>query len=111
MKIFGYICAAIIALILIIALSVGLGLLQLEWMKFFNPKKENIRREVYEQTQSYTHGKAQELAKYYEEYTKADSIEDKKVVQNMVQFKFAEFDASTLNSQQLKTFLSNMRGY
>ena len=111
MKIFGYICAGIVSLILIIVILIGLGLFQLEWMKFFNPKKEEIRREVYEQTQSYTHGKAQELAKYYEEYTKAKTTEDKELIKNLIQFKFAEFDQSTLNSEKLKTFLSNMRGY
>jgi len=80
----------------------------LEWMRFFNPKVENVRREVFENTKSYTHGKIQDLAKYYEEYQKT---EDKEAVAAIIKMRFAEFDANKINSDVLRTFLINIRGY
>lgn len=88
-----------------------LGLYGLGWFKFFAPKEENIRREVFEQTKSYVHGKIQDLAKYYDEYQKSDSPESKSAIQELVKSQFADFDTNTISSQQLKTFLINMRGY
>lgn len=93
------------------ALLFILGLFELGWYKFFEPKKENIRREVFENTKSFTHGKIQDLAKYYEEYQKAETQDDKEAIKNFVQFNFAEFDASKIESEKLKSFLINMRGF
>lgn len=41
--------------------------------RFWGVRKENARREVFEQTQSYYDGKRQQLAKYRHEWVKADS--------------------------------------
>lgn len=94
--------------ILIIAFI--LGVLSLGWTKFFKPKQENIRREVFEQTQSYVHGKIQDLAKYYGEYEKADT-NDRETIQQLIIVRFAEFDESKIKSPGLKRFLTTMRGY
>lgn len=88
-----------------------LGLAGLEWQKFFLPKQENIKRQVFEETQSYTHGKIQDLAKYYEEYNKAESVDDKEAISSLVRWRFAEFDESKIRSQELSLFLKNSRGY
>lgn len=96
--------AAFFAIIFIFGLA-GLG-----YYKFFAPKKENIRREVFEQTQSYVHGKIQDLAKYYEEYNKAEP-EDRESIRQLIILRFAEFDESKIRSLKLKAFLISMRGY
>ena len=44
----------------------------LMWTSFIGPKRENVRREIYESTKSFQDGKHQELNKLYFEYTKAD---------------------------------------
>ncbi len=96
--------------ILILALLFLLGLYGLGWFKFFAPKTENIRREVFENTQSYTHGKIQDLAKYCEEYNKSNST-GREAIKQLILFRFAEFDARKINSEQLKQFLVQTRGY
>ena len=89
----------------------AVGLARLAWMRFFNPREENVRREVFEETKSYQHGKTQDLAKYYEEYHKAESAEDKAAIRSVVKMRFAEFDAEKLHSPELRGFLREMRGY
>lgn len=86
------------------------GLFNLGWMKFFNPKIENVHREVFENTQSYTHGKIQDLAKYFDEYNNAD-LNGKEAVRQIIIMRFAEFDESKINAKKLKNFLVTMRGY
>ena len=98
------------SLIGILLLFFVFGLYALGWMKFFEPKKENIRREIFEQTQSYVHGKIQDLAKYYEEYEKADA-NSKESIRQLIIVRFAEFDEAKIRSTKLKTFLTSMRGY
>ena len=103
-----------VILILIVIMVLGLfgtGLLDLEFSKWYQPKKENIRREVFENTQSYVHGKNQQLSKYYEEWHKAETLDDKEVVENLIQIQFAHFDETDLNNYQLKQFLIKVRGY
>ena len=87
-----------------------LGLYGLGWMKFFGPKEENIRREIFENTQSYVHGKIQDLAKYQDEYNKTDE-NGKESVRQLIILRFAEFDEEKIQSQGLKNFLKTMRGY
>lgn len=84
---------------------VGLG-----FFKFFEPKKENIRREVFENTKSYVHGKIQDLAKYYKEYEAGDEGE-KLVLESVIRSQFASFDESKIESATLRSFLTKTRGY
>ena len=108
LKIFGIVPGAVLTIVLIVVFS--LGLFGLGWKKFFKPRHENINREVFEQTQSYVHGKIQDLAKYYEEYNKTN-IESREAIRSLILIRFAEFDESKIRSPKLKTFLTNMRGY
>ena len=98
-------------LVAFLAVIFVVGLFGLGWMKFFEPRKENIRREVFEQTKSYVHGKTQDLAKYYQEYQNAGTEADKAAIKEIVRLRFAEFDMACLNSLRLKRFLVEMRGY
>lgn len=94
----------------ILIISFIFGLYGLGWMKFFGPKKENIRREIFEQTQSYVHGKIQDLAKYQDEYNSAD-INGKEAVRQLIIVRFAEFDETKIKPARLRNFLVSMRGY
>lgn len=106
-KVFGIVGGIVGVLLLFFVF----GLYGLGWMKFFKPKVENIHREVFEQTQSYVHGKVQDLAKYYDEYNQAASPDSKEAIRQLIIMRFAEFDESKIRSPKLKTFLANMRGY
>jgi len=91
--------------ILVIFIITGIMLLH---YRFFAPKFENAQRKVYENSQSYVHGKLQDLAKYYEEYQKTNN---KIVIANLVKMNFADFDANKIQSIELRNFLKKMRGY
>jgi cell division septal protein FtsQ len=98
------ILAAVVVVIFVI------GLLGLGWQKFFKPKYENVRREVFENTQSYVHGKIQDLAKYKVEYENAETS-NREVIRQVIIVRFAEFDESKIQTTGLRNFLVQMRGY
>ena len=79
-KIAGY---SMLGLIVSLSLVFGLNYYGLVAFKFFAPKMEDARREVFENTKSYTHGKIQDLAKYYEEYQKEDN-EEKEAIASVI---------------------------
>lgn len=94
----------------ILIIPAFIGLYELGMMKFFMPKKENIRREVFENTKSYLHGVQQDLGKYYNEYQSADDP-GKQAIRATIKMRFAELDESKLQSPQLRSFLRQTRGY
>jgi len=101
---------SILALVLLFAFIFGTTNLSLWWKGYFDPKFANVEREIFEETKSYSHGKIQDLAKYYEEYTLAEE-ENKDDLKIVIQTRFAEFNAEKINSAKLRQFLKNMRGY
>jgi len=111
MSIFKIVLSYIGGIILLVMLSFGTGLINLEYKKFFKPKLENVERSVFEETKSYTHGKIQDLAKYYEEYNKDTTIEDKESIKSLIKLNFAEFNADKIKAHKLKIFLTDIRGY
>lgn len=86
------------------------GLYYLGMFKFFAPKTENVRREVFENTKSYLHGVQQDLGKYYLEYQTTDR-DGKVAIRATIQMRFAEVNVDKLQSDQLRQFLINTRGY
>lgn len=102
---------SILGFVLLFSFLVFCGLFDLEWQKYFSPKKENIKRKVFEETQSYVHGKIQILSKYYEEYNKTDIESDKIAIKTMIGIQFAEFNENNIRNNQLRSFLIKMRGF
>ena len=77
-------------------------------VKFWGVRKENARREVFEQTQSYVQGKRQEITKYRLEYLKTKDDQEKEAIRQTIVLSFSNFDDSKLPSD-LRSFLSDMR--
>lgn len=80
----------------------------LQWLgivnyRFFEPKRENARREVYENTQSYVEGKRQAITKYYDEWRKADA-DNKAAIRMIVLQDFANFDTEHFTSTQFSWY-------
>ena len=103
----------VIALIVVIALGCALGcafsLGSVYWYKFIGPKREEARREVFQETRSYNQGKIQQLAKYRAEYASADQL-GKKMISSTIKHQFADFQSDHL-PQELRNFLITTRGY
>jgi len=76
--------------------------------KFWGVRKENARREVYEQTQSYVEGKRQELVKYHHEWIKASS-DDRIAIEATIRASFANFDESKIEQPELYLFLKRVK--
>jgi len=97
-----------LAIIVLIALAFGMGLLNLQSYKFFAPKYENVRREVFENTQSYVEGKRQEALKYYKEYNSTTDEQERKAIEMVVVQSFANFDDSLL-APEIYNFVKEMK--
>jgi len=75
--------------------------------KFWAPKKEAVRREVFENTKSYNESKKQDLLKYRMEYIQADD-DSKEAIASVIRMMFADFDESKLEPE-LAEFLREMK--
>jgi hypothetical protein len=101
MKIFGYVVLAILGLAL---LTFGANEFSIFGTKFWDVRKENARREVFEQSQSYVEGKRQELIKLHHEWNKA-SVDDRVAIEATIRMSFANFDENKIQESELYSFL------
>ena len=94
----------------ILALPLFLGLWSVGVFSVVEPLREDAKREVFENTQSYVHGKVQTLAKLKLEYDKADNV-GKAAIRSVIVNQFAEFDDRAIRSDGLRNFLVQVRGF
>lgn len=78
-------------------------------VKFWGVRKENARREVFEQTQSYVEGKRQELIKLHHEWVEASS-DSKKTIEFTIRMNFANFNEDYVKDfPELYQFLKQIK--
>jgi len=75
-----------------------------EAYRFFGPRGEDIRREVFESTRSYNQAKVQELAKYRMEYLREKDADSKEAIASTIRHRFADYDSQNLEPE-LRNFL------
>ena len=75
--------------------------------KFWAPKYEGVRREVFEQTKSYNQGMIQELQNMQFEYVKADK-EEQVALAEIILHRSADFPEDKLPSD-LRIFIAELR--
>lgn len=92
----------------LIGLSYGLGWIGVHQTKTIYKAKENAKREVFEQTQSYVEGKRQAALKYYKEYQQADES-NKQGLKNIISQDFANFDEDKYLTGELRNFIHNCK--
>lgn len=88
----------------LIGLSYGFGWIGVHLTKTIYKAKENAKREVFEQTQSYVEGKRQSALKYYQEYQKADESQ-KQGLKSIISQDFANFDEDKYLTGELRNFI------
>jgi hypothetical protein len=81
----------IVALVVIIALGWVSDYNDLLNYKFFGPRREAVRREVYEQTKSYRQGSVQRLSTLCAQVGEAD-LGHKPMLNDVISHEFAEWD-------------------
>ena len=94
--------------ILAITVTIRFGGLYIE--RFFAPKEQSVQRQVFEETKSYVYGSIRDIAKYHEEYLKADKKE-KRIIANIVKERFPNFDPDKIHSYTLRQWFVAVRGY
>lgn len=72
MRIIGAILGTVAALMLVVVVCFGVGLLNLGAYEFFAPRYENARRHAFEQTRSFNAGMVQQLEDMRFQYESAD---------------------------------------
>lgn len=90
----------IASLVTMLALVFGLNYFGLVSFRFFAPKYENAKREVFENTQSFVEGKRQSLTKHYNEWRKSND-DAKSAIRMVVMQEFANFDTKQFTDTQL----------
>jgi hypothetical protein len=76
---------------------------------FFEVRRENVRREVFEQTQSYTDGKLQELTKDRTEYLKSKDPQVQGAISMKVAQSCAKINPDDIKDDELRRFLVCMK--
>jgi hypothetical protein len=94
--------------VLFFALILGLDYSSLIWESFIGPKRENIRRQIFEETKSYNQGMQQELIDLMHQYNMAKDKQDKKAIMNTVRIKFSDYNEDRLSSE-LRDFLKKCK--
>lgn len=108
MKKVGYVLAGIAWVALLIALVFAMELGGLQWKKFFAPKHENVRREVFKATRSFNEAKVQELVKYRLEYMRSNDPAEKGAIASTIRMGFADYDTSKL-PYELQMFIEEIK--
>tara|TARA_R110000851_G_scaffold152826_2_gene294627 strand:- start:338 stop:676 length:339 start_codon:yes stop_codon:yes gene_type:complete len=102
--IFKVIGVLLIASILFGGLTYGFGWFGVEYTKTVGKAQQNANREVFEETNSFTKGKRQEIIKYYKEWQSAETLQEKKAIETIVSMSLADFDEDRFITD--KTLLS-----
>ena len=76
--------------------------------KFFAPRYEDVRRNVFENTQSYVEGSRQEILKYKLEYDRAKTQEEKTAIKFIIVQRFSNIDESKF-APEIRDFVKQMK--
>ena len=95
---------AVFVFTLIMIITAIIYLYQLIWV----PRFESLGRKVFEETQSYVHGANQELAKLYEEWSLAESDEERAAVEEVVRMRFAQFPPEKVENRKLREWFERI---
>lgn len=109
MKWVARVVVGLVGVAALIALAFALELGGLQWARFFRPKHEDVRRDVFKRTRSYNEAKTQDLAKLRLQYMSAND-DGKEALASTIRHMFADYDRSLLPAE-LSSFLLNVRGY
>jgi hypothetical protein len=106
MRIVGYV---ILSLVCVFALSFAGHSIGLFNLKFWAPKYEEAKREVFEETQSFTHGKIGHINRLRLEYESTESEGRKKALRTMILNEVSVLEEENLPSE-LRSFINRLKG-
>jgi len=104
---FGSISKAIVIVFLSFVFLTSLGYYSLRMAGYFQPKFEQVRRNVFMESQAYNDGMMRDLQNFQFEYAKADDA-GKAIIRSAVQHRFATYDPDRLPAD-LRSFLYQIK--
>lgn len=104
MKNVGYVLLVVIALLAVTWIIEGNNFFL---YKYFAPRTEAVRRQVFEQSKAYNQGMIQELQNMQFEYIKADS-EHKKALKGIILHRAADYDVNKMPAD-LRDFIESLK--
>ena len=108
MKVLKWIGGCLLVLALFIG-AFGLEFIGVEWYGFIAPRRAAVRREVFENTESYVAGVATDIAKSRREYLMSEDDAEKRIIANYVFVQYANFEPSKLQNHELRNFLRDVQ--
>lgn len=99
----------VLAVVVLVAVVFGGGYLALTYKNTFGVANENIDRKIFKQSAAYNEGVLDDLAKYKLEITTSKDDVEKSAIADLVNSKFANYDASKIEDESLATFLLDCR--
>jgi hypothetical protein len=100
----------LIVVLIGIVTSYGVGLIGVNYTSTVGKAQKNAERVVYEESNSFTKGKKQEAIKYYKEWEEAESIEEKRAIENIVSMSFADFNEDKyITDPKLLSWIKNAK--
>ncbi len=105
----------------IVGISIGalVAILALSWIftgndlflyKYFAPKQESVRRQVFVETDSFIEGKISSLSQERLAYESADEGAQKKALRTMILSEAAQIDNSKL-PLDMQSFINSLKGF
>lgn len=78
--------------------------------KYFGPRREQVRREVFEQTRSFNQGMIQELENMQFEYTKTTDSQSKAALASIILHRASGYNLDDPDvPQSLRTFIAQLK--
>ena len=96
---------------LLFGVGIALEVAGIKWRGVTDPMRAEVRRETFENTQSYTRGAAVDLARYRRQWQEADTDTERDAIASTIRLQFSDLDADKLQSNELAGFLAEIRGY
>ncbi len=99
MEYFKIILATLMGIILLGALGFAFTAVDFASYRFWAPKQENVRREVYENTKSYRDGLRRDFDNLYLQYVSAKTVDEKDAVLSVIRHRASGVDPSFLPTE------------
>ena len=99
----------ILGLAVLTGISWGLAGADLAFQKFWKPKYEDMKRDVWEQTSSRINGATQQIAKSQLEYSRSNSDVEKKAICAYLRNSYPDITPEEIDDNTLRHFFSSCK--
>ncbi len=97
----------LIGVVSIVVMTFGFGALDLGMLKIFGVARENVKREIFEQTKSHVHGTIKNISRMRLEYKTSSDEAHRAALKEMILTETSSFDINQLPID-LQTFVRSL---